>query len=113
MTEDETKMREAEKILEGYLITGTPNDNRIPATVGVLTSGRTKELAISLENLNKTIQTEATKVIESNNDFAWWTKMLSVSLIIVTLIVGVLQAYVIWQTSKNQSGETEVSEVRK
>ncbi len=71
----EKHMKDAEKILGGYLTAGTSNDNKIPATVGILTSGRTRELAVSLENLNRTIQIEATKVIESNNNFAWWTKM--------------------------------------
>ncbi|MEK6847043.1 MAG: hypothetical protein AABY16_02655 [Nanoarchaeota archaeon] len=109
----ESKMQESEKILEDYLSEGTTNDNKIPATVGILTAGRTKELTTSLESLSRTIQKEDSSLIASNNNFSYWSKRLSISLIVVTLIVGVLQAYVIWQTSKNQNEENMVSEVRK
>lgn len=104
----EEKMHEAENVLEGYLSVGSANDNKIPAAVGILNAGRTKELTSSLKNLERAIQKEASNVIESNNNFAYWTKILSISLIVVTLIVGMLQAYVIWKTSKNQNEQSLV-----
>ena len=93
----EKKMQEAEKILESYL--GGTNDNKIPATVGILTAGRTKELTISLENLNKTIQKEVANIIESNKKLADSNNRHVVGmkwLTIALVIVGVVQVIVSW-----------------
>ena len=55
------------------------------------------------------IQNEVTRLITSNDeasrinkDAVKWSKRLTIALIAVTLIVGLLQAYVIWKTSEIQ-----------
>ena len=55
------------------------------------------------------IETQVDKLTKSNNEASEinkssirWSKGLTIALIIVTLIVGLLQAYVIWKTAEMQ-----------
>ena len=64
----------------------------------------------SSEN-RKATENAVNKLIESNNEASQinksairWSKWLTIALITVTLIVGLLQAYVIWKTAEIQQG---------
>jgi hypothetical protein len=59
--------------------------------------------------LSTTMEQQVKKLIESNDEASelnkvaiFWSKWLTVTLIAVTLIVGLLQVYVIWKTAEMQ-----------
>ena len=67
----------------------------------------TQQMANLQMMLSQTIEEEVKKVIKSNNEASlinkkaiFWSKWLTIALITVTLVVGLLQVYVIYKTSK-------------
>jgi hypothetical protein len=71
----------------------------------------------SSEN-RKATENAVNKLIESNNEASQinksairWSKGLTVALIVVTLIVGLLQAYVIWKTAEIQQVSAKSSQI--
>ena len=71
----------------------------------------------SAEN-RKAIENQVGKLTESNNEASQinksairWSKWLTIALITVTLIVGLLQAYVIWKTAEIQQASAKSSQI--
>lgn len=65
-------------------------------------SGLTYVLSTTIEQQVKKIIDSNEKLGKSNDHYAKWNKRLAVALIAVTFVVGLLQAYVIWQTAEKQ-----------
>ncbi len=68
-----------------------------------------RKIAELAYTIGTSLERETKKIIESNDEASKinkeairWNKRLTIALIVVTLIVGLLQAYVIWETAQRQ-----------
>ncbi|MDB4992408.1 MAG: hypothetical protein JWL75_653 [Parcubacteria group bacterium] len=89
------------------------NSDKINISLGLLNAQSADEIATALDNLKRqlvgvseTITVQSGKMIASNDRaetvntrYANWARWLTIALIATTLVVGLLQAYVIWRTA--------------
>jgi hypothetical protein len=72
-------------------------------------SGLTYAISTVIENETKKLIASNEKLATSNEYYAKWNKRLSIALIVVTLFVGLMQAYVIWRTANQSERSAEQS----
>jgi len=101
----------------------TSKHTEIAKTVSLLNVAESLQLLqlqiVETSTENRTnITNEVGRLIQSNNEATTinksairWSKALTIALILVTLVVGLLQAYVIWKTAEIQQASAKSSQI--
>jgi len=88
--------RVMQKNAEGLFYLNPDNHDQIGMAIGLLNAESAESISKSINNLIESNK----KTDEINKKAIFWNKIMTIALIGVTLVVGLLQAYVIWSTSK-------------